>query len=266
MSMIKVNCPSCKSPLQIAEQKLRETQGRVVCHECQHIFRLVKKNKKADGSAKKSPSVPSGSLKADKPVFNDVGVRDNAAEPVWPTDGWPSGGQEENKRTPAAHAQGSRKKTAHKPQKQRLSYRIPKAGDKPAFADVEQQKPFAFNLLDSQAASIQVPQVAVNPDPAQMAQQALQQQQRSGSDQQNNITIHTGSLVFTVMGDSQGATTTLTAPDGSKFAEPSVQGVPTATVVPVVQQQASELPWTIATMSALIIFIVQLVYLYMVLQ
>ena len=46
MSMIKVSCPSCKSALKIAEEKLMETQGRVVCHECQHIFRLVKKSKK----------------------------------------------------------------------------------------------------------------------------------------------------------------------------------------------------------------------------
>nr|WP_244773093.1 zinc-ribbon domain-containing protein [Alysiella crassa]UOP06582.1 zinc-ribbon domain-containing protein [Alysiella crassa] len=46
MSMIKISCPSCKAALKIAEEKLTETQGRVVCHECQHIFRLVKKAKK----------------------------------------------------------------------------------------------------------------------------------------------------------------------------------------------------------------------------
>lgn len=255
MSIIKVNCPSCRSPLKIAEQKLRETQGRVVCHECQHIFRLVKKSKTAP---KQQPAAP----KPDFPVFDEVGsIRDvketpKAAEPVWPTDGWPSENAGKASSEPSGGGvSGSRKKAAHKPQK-RLSYRIPKAEVKTAFAEVNQQAPIAFNLLDPQSANKQVPQVSINPpvNAVEAAQQALQQ----GSDQQNNITIHTGSLVFTLVGDSQGSTTTLTAPDGSKFADPSVQGVQTTMVQ--VPSASSEMNWTVATISLLIVLIIQLFY------
>lgn len=253
MSMIKINCPSCKSPLQIAEQKLRETQGRVVCHECRHIFRLVKKNKKIN--------TPKQEVINDKALFSDVGVQNNEIDPVWPNDGWPTEENDplrsENKSNIKNNTASTKKKTTSKTQKQRLTYRIPKADDRPAFADVEQKKPFAFNLLDAQAANMQVPQVSVNPseNALQTAQQALQ---RTTSDQQNNITIHTGSLVFTLVGDSQGSNTTLTASDGSKFAEPSVQGIQ-PNMAPVIQP-SSELSWTTATIAALIVLIIQLFY------
>lgn len=254
MSMIKINCPSCKSPLQIAEQKLRETQGRVVCHECRHIFRLVKKSKKINASKQEPIN--------DKALFNDVGVQNNGVDPIWPNDDWPTEEnnqfRNETKLNTKDVAANTRKKTTNKPQKQRLTYRVPKAGDKPNFADVEQKKPFAFNLLDTQAANMQVPQVSVNPseNALQTAQQALQ---RTTSDQQNNITIHTGSLVFTLVGDSQGSNTTLTASDGSKFAEPSLQGSQ-PNMIPVIQP-SSELSWTTATIAALIVLIIQLFYL-----
>lgn len=238
MSIIKVNCPSCKSPLQIPEPKLRETQGRVVCRECQHIFRLVKKNKNQTAKQQRAQTPP-------RPVFEEVGSTGGAgAEPVWPTDGWPEGARE------AAAPQPKRKKAPQRPQ-----YRVPKAQTKPPrdFADVGQQ-PFAFNLLDPQSANMQIPQVSVNPpaDGSTASPPALRP--NNGSEQQqNNITIHTGSLVFTLVGDGQNSSTTLAAPDNA--AAP-----PQMPVQMPVQSAATELNWVVATMVAFLVFILQLVY------
>ena len=80
--MIKVSCQSCKSALKIAEEKLMDTQGRVVCHECQHIFRLVKKSKK---NAPPAQTLPANAKKARKSPFDDIGDDD----PIFPTHGFP---------------------------------------------------------------------------------------------------------------------------------------------------------------------------------
>lgn len=257
MSIIKVNCPSCKSPLQIPEHKLRETQGRVVCHECQHIFRLVKKNKKAASQAKPRSEQPQ------RPIFNEVGsVSDldeiHKTDPVWPTDGWPSG-EEVKRPKPQSQAQPQPKK---KKSSGRPDYRIPKAENKPRehFANVGQQQPFAFNLLDPKTANMQVPQVSINPS----AEEKDGQEQSvsppavrtNNGEQQNNITIHTGSLVFTLVGDGQNSSTTLTAPENN----PSPPVAPVAVQVPVSGVSGSELNWTIATIAALIVLIVQFFY------
>lgn len=261
MSIIKVNCPSCKSPLQIPEVKLRETQGRVVCHECQHIFRLVKKNKQA---APRNPIETSA-----RPVFNEVGSMDSSAninrvDPIWPTDDWPSGNQDIQ--TPPPKTQ-QRPQTKKKKAAARPNYRVPKAAEKPKnqFADVGQQ-PFAFNLLDPQTANMQIPQVSINPTASTGDETASPPAIRpTGSEQQqNNITIHTGSLVFTLVGDGQNSTTSLTAPENAAAPQAVSMGVPP----PPVQQgmSSSELNWTIATIAALILFIIQSFYLVLMLS
>lgn len=247
MSIIKVNCPSCKSPLQIPEPKLRETQGRVVCRECQHIFRLVKKSK--NQTAKPRTEVPP------RPVFSEVGSMSDVppaphADPVWPNDDWPSA---ERPAAKEAAPQPKKKKAAQ----QRPNYRIPKAQDKPPrppFADVGQQ-PFAFNLLDPQNANIQIPQVSVNPPAEEGTANPPALRPSNGEQQQNNITIHTGSLVFTLVGDGQNSSTTLTAPENNSSAPPQM-----AVQVPASMSAGTELNWVVATMVAFLVLILQLVY------
>ncbi len=222
MSMIKISCPSCKAALKIAEEKLAETQGRVVCHECQHIFRLVKKSKKAPAPAQTKP-------------FDDVNDDDDAPPSLT-------------------------KKRKLKPQDVEklnlppLHYRVPKAEAKTPFAEVNSDSPVAFNLLDYKTANQQVPQVNINPP--------MVAGQGESADSKNNITIHTGSLVFTLTGDGQG-----NGNSGDKFAEVPMSNQQTAALLAAATTSSrSELNWTIATIVALMFLIVQLFYLVLMLS
>lgn len=220
MSMIKISCPSCKAALKIAEEKLAETQGRVVCHECQHIFRLVKKSKKAPAPAQTKP-------------FDDV-----------------------NDDTPPLFTNKPKLKPqdVEKLNLPPLHYRVPKAEAKTPFAEVNSDHPVAFNLLDYKTANQQVPQVNINPP--------MVAGQSESTDSKNNITIHTGSLVFTLTSDGQGG-----ANSGDKFAEVPMSNQQTAALLAAAATSSrSELNWTIATIVALMFLIVQLFYLMLMLS
>lgn len=239
MSMIKISCPSCKSALKIAEERLAETQGRVVCHECQHIFRLVKKSKKA---AEPARTAPAASLKkASKPLFSDID------DPIFPTDGFP----EEPRVKTQVKSKPSVKVNplADMPP---LHYRIPKAEAKRPFAEVNQQSPVAFNLLDYKTTHQHMPQVNINPTNGE------------GFDSKNNITINTGSLVFTVMGDGQANAATLPT-ESAKFNEIPMTNQQAVAMLAAANTQ-SEMNWTIAVIAQLIILIVQLFYLVLMLS
>lgn len=222
--MIKVTCPSCKKPLSLPEQQLRETDGRADCSHCGHSFRLVKK-KKAENKPTPAPK---------KDIFADVGMKD----PIFPTDGFPTG-----------------EKAAAKPKKTQkpLNYREPKAESKnnnDIFADVG-QKPLAFNMLDAETANSQIPQVSIKPAANSTSTTAL----TTGTpDQQNNITIHTDSLVFTLVGDNANESGGVIDSNGNK------------SNAPIMVTSGSDLNWTIATIGALIVLIVQLFYLVLMLQ
>lgn len=73
-------------------------------------------------------------------------------------------------------------------------------------------------------------------------------------DQQNNITIHTDSLVFTLVGDNNGTDNNVIDAGGNK------------SNAPIVVSSGNDLNWTIATIAALIALIVQLFYLVLMLQ
>lgn len=213
MSLIKIKCPSCQSALQISEQKLRETQGRVQCDSCQHVFKLVKK-KKSESNPTPEPAVMQKQTKETKQKVLDK-------EPV---------------------QKKSKTKTT---EKQPLSYRIPKAQAKPQFAEVNQQKNMPFNLLEQPTANLNIPQVSIKP--SQINAPAMSN--TSTADQQNNITIHTDSLVFTLVGDgSQEGGMSMGSPNNASKSPVLLSGV------------AHDLNWTIAVIAALIVLIMQLFY------
>ena len=138
-------------------------------------------------------------------------------------------------------------KRAQKP----LTYREPKAADKPTFAEVGE--PFAFNLMDKDSVNAQLPQISVQPAVNTPAMSAS-----LGADSpQNNITIHTDSLVFTLVGDGQGMS--LPSTQIAAGGLPSTQ-VNAAPVPPVVVQAANETNWTIATIAAMTVLVMQLFY------
>lgn len=222
MSKIKVNCPQCKQEVTLEKAKLSQTNGRVPCPHCAHIFHLVKKSKAAANNENKKNS----------PKHNDLDQI-------------------------AAMFQGQKKANkASTPQSTQtaLHYRIPKAPNrKPAFAEVPpQSEGFAFNLLDRDSVQSQIPQVAIKPTTANLPIPAA----RAG-EQQNNITIHTDSLVFTLVGDGQNPMGNLT-PAPMMAAAPAQISAPTIAV-------SSEMNWTIATIAALVVLILQLFYLIMML-
>lgn len=240
MSMIKINCPSCKAALKIAEEKLAETQGRVVCHECQHIFRLVKKSKKTVAPAQTSPA--GSAKKTAKSAFSEVG----GASPVLIKEESFDKAKVQLKNKNISKIQPLKNLPP-------LHYRVPKAEAKIPFSEVNQQSPVAFNLLDYKTANQQVPQVNINPST------------NENVDSKNNITIHTGSLVFTVMGDGQANASTLPS-DGTKFNEIPMTNQQAAAMIAAATTTRGELNWTIATIAALIILIVQLFYLVLMLS
>lgn len=234
--MIKVTCPSCKMALSLPEQQLKETDGRADCHHCGHVFRLVKKKKAA---AEPTPT-PKERVNPD-PIFKDVG----ASDPIFPTDDFPTGGKSDTLEK-AKQAAKSSKKSAFK-----LNYREPKANANKAnhFTDIG-QNPLAFNMLDANTANAQIPQVSIKP--------AVNGNNPSINttgtpDQQNNITIHTDSLVFTLVGDN--------ANDGGV-----IDAGGNKSNAPIVVSSGNDLNWTIATIAALIVLIVQLFYLVLMLQ
>lgn len=234
--MIKVTCPSCKTALSLSEQHLRETDGRADCHHCGHVFRLVKK-KKAETPPPAEP--PKKERPKTDPFFADVGVND----PIFPTDGFPTGNR--------AKQEKAKPKTANK-SAVKLNYREPKAENKNrnTFADVG-QKPLAFNMLDADSANAQIPQVSIKPA---VQGNALAMNSTGNPDQQNNITIHTDSLVFTLVGDNNGTDNNVIDAGGNK------------SNAPIVVSSGNDLNWTIATIAALIALIVQLFYLVLMLQ
>lgn len=219
--MIKVTCPSCKTPLSLPEQQLRDNDGRANCNHCGHSFRLIKKKKNEN-----KPAAPR------KNIFADVGTKD----PIFPTDDFPTG-----------------EKFSSQPKKSqsKLNYREPKAESKNnTFADVE-KKPLAFNMLDVDAVHSQIPQVSIKPAANSTTTTAL----TTGTpDQQNNITIHTDSLVFTLVGDNNNENNGVIDNNSNK---------PNA---PIVVTSSNDLNWTIATIGLLIVLIVQLFYLVLMLQ
>jgi len=138
----------------------------------------------------------------------------------------------------------SQPKSKQKP----LNYRIPKASD---FAEVHDE-PFAFNLLDRDSVNSQLPQIAVKPAVNANSVSAATNLKQDG--QQNNITIHTDSLVFTLLGDGQTTQSPMVALPNA--------GTPVHSMPPVITpaSEHSNMNWTIATIAALIVLIMQLFY------
>ena len=134
-----------------------------------------------------------------------------------------------------------------------MTYRIPKADD--VFAPVEE--PTMFNLLDRDSVNTQLPQISVKPSAAASASASLNTKQDG---QQNNITIHTDSLVFTLLGDGQTSPQTpMIAP--MQNTTPIAANPPTTPhyIAPPVTTE-NPMNWTIAVIAALIVLIMQLFY------
>ncbi|XXQ67558.1 zinc-ribbon domain-containing protein [Neisseriaceae bacterium B1] len=234
MSKIKVNCPQCKQAVAVEKSELNATQGRVDCPHCAHVFHLVKKSKKAAESAPKVDKAQPAYREPHADDLKDIEAMFRKAE------------------TLDTHA--SKSQTP-------LAYRIPKAPNKkPKFAEVGSEA-FAFNLLDRDSINAQMPQVSVKP----ASNAAMPIPASRTGEQQNNITIHTDSLVFTLMGDGQNPMAGLTQPQmmpSTQLANGMVAAAPTPIAVAVAQNETN---WTIATIAALIVLILQLFYLIMML-
>ena len=278
MSEIRVNCPECNSAVVLDTDVLNKTQGRATCSSCGFVFHLVKKSKKKaveTQAAQPRPDAPEPTPRhesANTPrendvlMFEEVGdnsplinnkVNDSLREMF---DDFMDVGDDGVSDKLPAHEPEEPRNSLHKTvaelsslkqQQQPLSYRIPKANDvAQMFADNKavQGQPFAFTLMDRDSISSQLPQVTVKEkgetDTAEIRQDG----------QQNNITIHTDSLVFTLLGDGQN--TTSVAQPASNTNTTTQAEIQTK----VVAANQNEMNWVIATMSALIVLIVQLFY------
>ena len=111
-----------------------------------------------------------------------------------------------------------------------------------------------FTLLDRDSAHQHFPQIAMKPA-AQGSKNSSTTIGGANSEQQNNITIHTDSLVFTLVGDNQSGANTL--PQPAPHAQPPAPPAPTAPAQP---SHHSEFNWMMASIIALTILILQLFY------
>ena len=79
--------------------------------------------------------------------------------------------------------------------------------------------------------------------------------------QKNNITIHTDSLVFTLVGDNNtGATAPATVPHGTLPGAVTPGGVPPAPTLPLAVSAEYEINWIVASLAAMAVLIMQLFY------
>lgn len=223
MSNIRVNCPECHAAVVLERELLEKTNGHAVCPECTHAFKLVRK-------AKAGGNPPPAEAAEKQP------------EPA----------------TAAAAGTGGETRRAslmdaiRKP----LRYRVPKAPEKekaPQFAEVAED-PFTFNLLDRDSVSRQMP-VTLQPSGSSSITHAPMQQ----DGQQNHITIHTDSLVFTLMGDNQNNPAAAhPVAMNSTAALPTVHSGGTISPAAAAAAARSETNWTIATIVAMVILVIQL--------
>lgn len=246
MSKIKINCPQCKQEVTAEKAELNRTQGRVDCPHCSHVFHLVKKPKKTANEATQTQT-----SQTKQPAYREP-LADDAHDVKAMFDDASSGSKQKprNKKTPL-HENSN--KTV-------LAYRIPKAPNRnKMFAEVGNDKTFAFNLLDRESVNAQLPQVSVKPASNVPMPVPVQQ----SGEQQNNITIHTDSLVFTLMGDGQNPLAGLTQPQmlpSTHVASNNMVATVPAPMTAVATAQ-NETNWTIATIAALVVLILQLFYL-----
>lgn len=227
MSQIKVNCPECHKSVTLETEILQQNDGRTVCPCCSSIFRLVKKTQKP-ATKEKQPASPSPK---NKPA--------QSAKP-------------ELVKTVAAMSAQTR--TQHP-----LHYRIPKADNtKPTFAEVPQNpSPTVFNLLDRDSVNAQLPQISLQPGLGTASARTAMNHDA----QKNNITIHTDSLVFTLVGDNNtGAPAPAAVSHGTLPGAVTPGGVPPAPTLPLAVSAEYEINWIVASLAAMAVLIMQLFY------
>lgn len=252
MSEIKVNCPECKSSVILDSQELNRTQGRASCSECGNVFQLTKKPKKRTPVPEPRHESHLESHLDDVLMYdNDTIVLDNLLTPA----DAPADDSIQDLFQDLSHVQTEQHDMQPETSKPApLVYRIPKADDGKLFAEVQQEEPISVNFLDRDSISTQLPQVSIK----DKTHTNTPVSDAVNVPQQNNITIHTDSLVFTLIGDGQspvGANHLTTNVPSTTVAPPAV-----ALPSPVAATSSSETNWTIAVISALIVLIMQLFY------
>lgn len=219
MSDIQFNCPKCKNTISVSKQNLQRPKGRVNCPECGAVCLYTvgksQPNKEAP-EAKQQESVvryrvPKYQLPKPTPIYREPKYFLSSVD------------------------KDKLFKTQRQKQPEKLFHQQP---EKPVFAEVGVE-PLTFNLLDEQAKHL--PQVA-----ADSAVETLPIVLRdSAHEQQNNFTIRTDNLVFTLVNADaakQNALGTLVNTDDSSV------------------QSSQETNWMMANIVALIILMVQLFY------
>ena len=232
MSEITVSCPNCTEQVSLDTKDLKKSDGQALCPHCDYSFKLVKKSKKqAQNDVIEQEKQPAPAAKK-----SSTSMDDDAEQHARSWFGF-----------------GKSRDAEVAKQAKPLTYREPKAADKPTFAEVGE--PFAFNLMDRDSVNAQLPQISVQPAVNTPAMSAS----LSTDSPQNNITIHTDSLVFTLVGDGQGMS--LPSTQIAAGGLPSTQVNPAAVApAPVVVQAANDTNWTIATIAAMAVLVMQLFY------
>ena len=293
MSEVKVKCPKCSHTSVLDSADLNKTQGRAVCSSCNHIFQLVKKSKKAQQPNAKPDAKPTEKaapqtqantakptapkketekkaalqgevLAKEKPKEKSAAdkLREQTAKSL---DAFFSA-HNKNAHDKKESATPKIAKTVHEiskqqhpqhPEQRPLEYRVPRAnGATHTFAEVGNGT--AFSLLDRDSINSQLPQIAMKPAAKNSKTTAVSEMRTDG--QQNNITIHTDSLVFTLLGDGQGGTSMspVAAPNTLALGNHAPTIPPTKNDVAL--SPSGEFNWMAASIAALMVLIMQLFY------
>ena len=235
MSQIEVNCPECHKLVTLETEMLQQNDGKAVCSHCFHIFKLVKKTPKT-AAGKKQPANAAAKGKNGKPAKESKPAEPKLAKTV--------------------KAMSSQTRTQ---QQQPLHYREPKARSaKPMFAEVPQNpSPTVFNLLDRDSVNAQLPQISLQPGLGTASARTAM----NHDTQKNNITIHTDSLVFTLVGDNNtGAPAPAAVSHGTLPGAVTPGGIPPAPTLPLAVSAEYEINWIVASLAAMTVLIMQLFY------
>ncbi len=276
MSEVKVKCPKCNHISALDSADLNRTQGRAVCPFCSHIFRLVKKNKKAQQTDAKLPEKTAQQTNTNKTLSpkkevekkstlqgevltkEEIAINELREQTAKSLDDFFNNVYDKKATSSPKKIAKTVREISKQPHEQRpLEYRIPRADDViHTFAEVGNNT--TFSLLDRNSISSQLPQIAMKPAAKNSKTTAVSEMRTDG--QQNNITIHTDSLVFTLLGDGQGGTgiAPVAAPNTLALGNHAPTIPPTKNDVTL--SPSSEFNWMAASIVALMVLIMQLFY------
>ena len=260
MKTVKLSCPRCQAENHYAVADLQAANGRVQCSQCRHAFTVARKPPAGSAPAAQPETLQEDLIHAKMPLREKLArlKQQSAAMAAQQAEGGAGKAAPSPKRPPAAELD----EIDSRLRRQRMALDN----------DTGQAMPFklaeaghaAANGSDAIEALLQR-STAVPPPPAVLPSiDTLLQNARpaAGGSQTQNIHIQADSLVFNLVSgrDASAIRPPGTAALPSVIDQPVAGGSPPMETVPPSAAVRSEFNWTLASLAALTVLIMQLFY------